>query len=488
MRARTALLPLPLLALAFAVALPAAAQHDHGAAGSGVAIVPEGFAYAGALAGFSVLDLGDDDVPDYHQQNHLRVTQGGTVLFETTPDSGHDYDGVARFALAFPAAGPFAVEALDDAGTVLARHDGEALPASNRTATLTVTHAAAPDGSGTVAFHYGVTLDGTTVPSRIQVEVMAGDRLLARLATVGGDHALELAFDTPATHHFRFLATPLAVPFAPTVTAFDLGGLLPSTAVSPTAPALPPSALPSNSVVRGAAGNVTLLGTYDPWTAVGPDTRLRLAAVGPAGPIGARLVDGAGRVLLATEQLAGPVAEVATSRLPGTYTLTYTAAGATVDLPWTVLPPSDPTAAGPQDLRMEAPEAVGGVPFDLRLEARDAAGRPFDHTEVDLELARASLPVLQAKLHTHGDGDFLLRLALPAGDAKATAQVYPLEARAATPRAPLAAAFTVAEGPAPQAPAASADSGTEVAPAPLAVAAVALAAGARRFLPSGKRF
>src|SRR5207249_2613599 len=99
------------------------------------------------LAHFAILDLGPGLVPEYHQQNHVRVTENGAVLMETTPDSGHDYDGVVPFDVTFPIAGAYRVETLDAGGRSLGGFNGTVADAPLQATNLTMQMAVAPAGA-----------------------------------------------------------------------------------------------------------------------------------------------------------------------------------------------------------------------------------------------------------------------------------------------------------------------------------------------------
>jgi hypothetical protein len=519
------------LVLALSLVPAASAQeHDHMMADSGIVIAhdvpPDGRVYVGDLAHFEVVDLGKDLVPDFHQQNHARVTLDGAVLYETTPDSGHDYDGTHGFDVVFPATGRYAVEALDDMGMALARFEGTVVaPAAGPSDLVLEVPDAAQAGQPQTFTFRTLDGDGQIVPhSDALFEVRQGSTVLFRTKTHTHeeDQSLQYAFPAPGTYTVRvtdYLSYPSgkeALDFAPKTVEATVT-VSPSPPALPGAPAMPDPMQGMNDVAMGQTqgGNYTLVGTFDPYTLVGPNTMTRLSALvlDPATKqlvqhvdFEATLLGPTGQTLFASDTLHeyDGILEVATVQpLPGTYRLVVDASrggwSGHVELSYTVLPPVEPVAVdvppqpgvGPILFDVSGLDgAKAGAPLGIGLFGHTLTGQPFPHSEVDVQVLNATgVPVLATKLHTHSDGRFAFTAGLPEGDYTLALSPFPL-GPTATPvfygsevgSAP-AVSFTVGPGPGfePSAPAGTGAAAAKGAPGlpPLAmlagVAAVALA-------------
>jgi hypothetical protein len=519
MRLTLALLAATLLAF---VPMGTAQEHNHMAA-SGVVVSHDGPAdgrmVAGDLAHFDVLDLGKDAVPDFHQQNHIRVTWNDVVLFETTADSGHDYDGVNSFDVVFPGPGPYMVEDIGDDGAILGMFMGTVVaPLPGSGATIALEAPASATVGVPVTFTYkAIDAAGAMVPhSDAWFEVRDGTQVVFRTKTHTHteDQSLQYTFQQAGTYTVRitaFLAYPSGKEtndFAPVVTEKTIQ-VAPGVPVpAAVLPMMPPSAM--NAVATGTAkgGNFTIVGTYDPYTVVGTSTLQHLTALvmDPTTHLSIQHVN-----FEAT--LTGPFGQVFSSKtlheydgiydvaavapIPGIYTLSVDATQGAwsghVDLPYTVLPPVEPVAVdvppqpglGPVFYDVAGLDgAAAGKALDVTITSRSAAGTPFPHSEIDVQVLDANkVPIITTKLHTHSDGKFPFTVMVPqAGDYTLRLSPFPLDP-SATPLfygssvgAPLDTPFKVGAGSAMPASTAPAVSASHDAPAlPLAFLAVGLA-------------
>lgn len=450
--------------------------HEHGPGGAIVIahdVPADGRTFVGTINHFAVIVKGDDAVPDFHNNIHVRVSLGGVVLFETTPDSGHDYDGVNAFDVVFPAEGDYLVEALDPdaadgagAGMALASFGGTVLPApdaSSPQAEFAVTAVSAVPTEQVMAgqpVHFSIDLLGGPSAaggarldhSDTWFEAWKGDRLEFRAKLHIHDKVQEMdyTFQEPGPYTVRltgYLAYPSASAtlFAPVVheqSVMVLPGV-PVSAVHPESPPVMPEGQgtpPINAVVEGTPGGTyQLIGTFDPYTVVGPDTLQHLVAlvVDPATGEPVQHVD-------FSAVLHGPVTHLFSSAslheydglyelttrqvLPGFYTLDITAERGdwsdTIHMTYLVMPPvvAVPTVApsiGTVDFTLDAPAGLAaGETADFVLHGRDVAGQPFAHNEVEFRLfgpgdRATEVPLLLGKLHTHDDGDYGFRAAFP---------------------------------------------------------------------------
>ena len=514
---------LGLVALLVLVPAAAAQEHAHGEGGP-VRLVTHladpAVTFVGSMNGFTALAVGDDDVPDFHQDLPMRITLNGEVLFETDADAGHDYDGVQTVWIVFPRAGAFLVEALAADGAAAASLAGTVLEP--------------PSGAFGYAFNggtnmpWGVSTAEVTDDGRFDAwaDVRNGDRLLSTATLHAEDGTLAWAY-TPQGPNVA-LSRPLLFAARPDANDTRPGFVFGSSFAFVNAGVGQPgvdgwlagsAALPtdSNAVIDVTGDGLRLLGTYDPWTRVGTETLQSLAILGL--DANGHLVDD----LRLQATLAGPHSGVAWSSSdilerdgvwefssiqgqPGLYVLhaeaTSAAGSASIDLPYLVAPPSDPSGAGPITLDVDVPAEVrAGEPVQLTVRVTDALDAPFDHSEVlldvfgpysdeavtfaDGQLQSARSYTLRAKLHTHADGLMRVTYAFPAaGDYTLWLSPSSLEARpVAIGGAPLAfAAKTVQVQVLPAAAAAAAEGQDASAPtAALAMLALAgLAWVARR--------
>jgi hypothetical protein len=538
MRGASSLLALALGCLVMSSA-PAAAQHEHHAAASVVIshdASADGFEFVGNLAHFGILDVGDDVIPDYHQQNHVRVSENGAVLFETTPDSGHDYDGVYLFDVAFPVAGHYAVEDLDDSGQVMASFNGTVIDSAAagdlRAASIQLDGPQQPVVGVPAHFVYSLQVQGPDGGHFLNhtdawFEVRRGDDLVFRTKTHSHTENQDVLYAFPLPGAYRVSITgfvafpgPTDTLVAPVTVSKDYT-VLPSgvpdlTGVAPTTP-MPPDPPLMNRVAQGVgSGPYQLIGTYDPWTTVGPATEMHLTALvmDPATrePVQhvnfeATLRDMAGRTLFSSPTLHeyDGIWEFTAVEPVGQYVLSVDATAhhgnftGHMDLPYTVAPPAlavmastNPNvAAGAEFMDVTGLDALrAGPPFTIGLFAHDALGNPFQHAETDFVLAGGpgNGTVLAGKLHTHESGRFQFNASLPEGTYTLRLSPFPLEPRPAVafygpaPGSSLAFPFTVGAGPGfpseANVPARAGSSSTEEAPALAPFALVVALAGA----------
>jgi hypothetical protein len=496
----------------------AAQTHEHGIGGKiviGHDVPADGTTFVGTINHFAVIVKGEDAIPDFHNNIHIRVLLNGGVLFETTPDSGHDYDGVNTFDIVFPVAGAYSVQALDpkDENSMLAMFDGTVLPAPGPTAPhaeFVVTAAASTPTEQVMTgqpVHFTIDLLDAPAASggaRIQhsdtwFEAWKDGRLEFRTKTHTHDELqeLEYSFQEAGTYTVRFtgyLAYPTAKAtlFAPVVHEQSIMVLpgAPVSAVHPESPPMPEAGL--NAVVQGKPGGQYLLvGTFDPYTVVGPDTLEHLYAL-VVDPVTGQTIQHVNFEAI----LHGPVTHLFSSKtlheydgiyelstrqaLPGAYTLDVKATRGdwsdTIHMTYEVVPPvvAVPTVAsdvGPVMFSLKQPALTAGATGDFTLHGADIAGEPFAHNEVEFRLfgpksdPATSVPLLSGKLHTHDDGDYGFRIAFPEpGTYKLMLSPTPLMAN---PVLLTAQSFdiTVADGPGLPGPVAAASTGSHASPA-----------------------
>ncbi|MCA1820052.1 MAG: hypothetical protein LC620_08420, partial [Halobacteriales archaeon] len=205
------LLPLVVLSLTLA-ALPVAAQ-EHNHMGTATAIIahdtpPGGRTYVGDVTSFAVVDDENHDLaPDVHQNNHIRVSLNGAVLWEASAAAGHDYDGVNTFSIAFPAPGAYEVALVADDGSIQAHYNGTVeAPHDPVAATIALDAPASVPALQPATFTVQVNAAGALLDhSDAIVEVRQGDDLLFR--THAHTHTepmrLDYAFPRPGTYTVR---------------------------------------------------------------------------------------------------------------------------------------------------------------------------------------------------------------------------------------------------------------------------------------------
>ena len=451
--------------LTLVVPLASAQEHDHHV-GSGFIVshdVPDdGRIYVGDIGHFGIVDLGkDDDVPDFHQQNHIRVIENGVVLFETTPDSGHDYDGVNTFDIVFPVPGTYSVQALDDADMPVAEFNGYVVPADGNVP-VSLLFSGPSDASVGAPADFVVKIvgaDGELVahsdaifevrqidllPAPADTGLLGNERLVFRTHAHTHTDAMELSYAFPTVGSYVVRVTAfLSFPSANAMTFAPVSGelkvnVLPSlngNVVNPSVPSLTPSQADQNLVVHGTSdAGFDLLGTYDPYTLVGPFTQQHLDVLVmntttkmpvPHVNFEATLTGPTGAVLFASKSLHeydGILELVTQQPIPGIYKLDVTASRTpwkgSIEMLYTVAPPSVGTSAGvgPQIYTITGLDGfAAGTPTEITFFGHNLANVPFMHSEVDVQVLDADGElVLQTKLHTHDDGMFRWTATLPA--------------------------------------------------------------------------
>lgn len=477
MRRVASLILLAILVLPFA-----AAQHEHHDAAQ-VVIAHDanmlGYEYVGNLAHFGVLDLGGDLVPDYHQQNHIKVTLNGATLMETTPDSGHDYDGVNMFDVTFPVAGEYSVADYNEAGQMLAMFNGTvvAQPAYTGTPAPFI----ALDGPDVVTpgspatYTYSLRSDYADHGGHIMnhtdawFEVRDSDGLQLRTKTHTHNEAMSVDYFytgkqqsyTVRVTGFQAYPGPSAILFAPSTVekvVKMMSGIPSAPTANPVGPTAP-DAPQMNAVVQGSnTSPYTLVGTYDPWTTVGPSTQMHLTAL-VMDPVTHAPVPHVNFVASLREPSLGytlfssntlheydGIWEFTAVEPVGQYVLSIDATRGNwtshIDMPYAVVPPALAAMQSGSTIPITPTGGVelvdvqgldnlsAGRPFMLDLAIRDSLDAPLMHSEIDYQVvSQEGTPVLAGKLHTHETGQFRLTAALPAGNYTLRLAPFALEPR-----------------------------------------------------------
>ncbi len=387
--------------------------------------------HAGAIVSFTWLLLDGDGEPFVHHDAAFQVTLDGAVLMETTPASGHDYDGKDTYRVRVPASA--AESNLTATVEITPRGSDEPVvervvlpvePPAEDTPQVRVSVENA--GSTGDLATLEATVDGvegaSTLAWHVQ-ELTTGFDVLHVTTRAQGTHEVRFAF--PDTTRYTVQATLLTGPATADATTVQVLEASP-----PTRPADPPTRRPmENAVEHGTApADHVLFATYDPYTSIGTHGRIRLGTVlldeanrTPSEPasVAAELTGPHGRVLLTSEDLHAPggLLTVTVHRPEvGDHLLRVNLddGEGSVELPWSVHAPAIATAAGPQFTHLDGPRNVTageGGPFAFHV--RDAAGVPFMHSEVDLRVVGPDgVPWFTGKLHTHSDGTFPIDLGL----------------------------------------------------------------------------
>lgn len=497
------------MVVAALASLPAAlAQaHEHGDS-SGIVVghdVPaSGRVYVGDVAHFDILDLGADLSPDPHQQNHVRVSENGVVLMETTVDSGHDYDGVYTLDIVFPVTGNYTVEALDAMGMPLASFHGFVVAGPRLDPGQGAVVEAKPVVTAPSSASLGVPAVWTIDPldahgARLNhtdslVELRQAGQVLLRthLHTHNQRQSFSYAFTRPGQVDYQVTTyvsypSPKAILFVPVVTSGTLTvGPAPDAAPTTNPDAIPTTApVAANPVIVGTSTSdeYTLVGTYDPYdvVAAGMPQRLSVLVMDPATHAPLPHVDFAAHLVGPTgvafdsatlHEYDGIYELLATQAIPGQYTLvaqaSYDAWSGHIEMPYTVTAPVMPVVLGIPPTPASGLEILdvtgfqgmkAGEPTTLTFALHDAAGVPFPHSEIDVAIrnldAQAGAgpaPLLATKLHTH-DGSFQLTLNVPAPGsyrldvAPLALDGQPVVFRNAQLGADLATTIDVADGP-----------------------------------------
>ncbi|MEK6975712.1 MAG: hypothetical protein AABY18_05145 [Candidatus Thermoplasmatota archaeon] len=448
-------LPVALVGL-LALALVPAAQaqaHEHGTGPVRLEthLADPTVTYVGSMNGFTALALGDDEVPDFHQDLPMRITLDGSIVFESNADSGHDYDGVQTVWVVFGRPGAFKVEVLGEEGTAAATLEG--------------TVGSLPEGvfgyswSGGIGFPFG----GGEVEVEDEgafdawADVRSGARLVSTATLHTDDGTLGWAYippglSVPQPAPLLFAARPEANETRPALVVASFAAFPTVGSGGPDAAALALYAqgaalMPtdSNAVVDVTGAGLRLVGTYDPWTRVGTETMQNLAILGlrPDGSLvddlrlEAALLSGRSGVVWSSSDILerDGIWEFASIQAePGLYVLhaeaSSSAGTASIDMPYLVTPPAEPAGTGPIKLEVAVPDDLrAGEPTEITVTVKDALGAPFDHSEVLLDVygpftdqggmvvgdqvVRPSAYTLRAKLHTHADGVMRVTYAFP---------------------------------------------------------------------------
>ncbi|HWG90866.1 MAG TPA: hypothetical protein VNZ52_08485 [Candidatus Thermoplasmatota archaeon] len=518
----TLLITLLLVALAPAPAL--AQDHEHSGAKAHLVVVhdvtPEGYAVVGNLAHFGFLLVGPDGLPARHHDARLTLEQNGVLLFDS--DALHDYDGIASFGYTFTVPGPYVVTATvpSDAETLVATFNGTAVLRDLVPATLVLDAPAATTVGALTTFTYQLAdANGTLLPHTdaiLELRRVLDDTLLLRVHTHTHEEpmAVQFAFPDPGTYQVRLVGyNAFPTEDAPQFETVALTQLIEVTPGLPlAAPALAEAPVRTQ---HAGEGHYKLFTTYDPQALVGPFNAMRTAVTLYDAEVNktqqhvnfeATIRGPAGNVLFASKTLHeydGILELVTGFGVPGEYTMAVSAQyrnfSEATTAKWTVLPPVLPLGAGAFDVTLLNAEGLeAGVPANLEFFLANAAGVPFEHSEVDFQVVRVTDgPILaQTKLHTHTDGKMAFTVTFPeAGDYLIRVDAFPTgqSASAAYTANGVGKAryltVTVADGPGlpallPTDPVAPEDDGTLTVPAlglPLVLAVLVGLAAVRRF-------
>ncbi len=408
-------------------------------------VAEDGHTYVGNLNHFGFLIQGDDGAPAFHNNAVLEVELNGELLYRTTPDSGHDYDGLDTLQVSFPRPGNYTVTARvpTNGGELVDTFNGTVHAQESHPANLAIdgpsqaTQGVATTWSYELRGEDGARLNHTD----ILVQVLDPDprRELFRIHTHTHTEAQQLtyAFQQPGSYEILWTAyqafptkSSMAIQPVTETRTIEVEGA-PANTVPPTPATNRPL---ENRVEQSASGPYELWAAFDPYTSIGTMGRIQLPTVVTSAETGdpvahvdfeAEIAGPTGQLLFQSDTLHeydGVLELTTTHPTPGDYTLTVTAEkgdwSETITRTYSVLPPVVPLAAGPifatlTGLDTLAEQGSG----ELTVHLRDAAGKPYMHSEVQLTIRSldTGIPLIDHKLHTHASGDFPVEASLEPG-------------------------------------------------------------------------
>lgn len=452
---------------ALAAVPPASAQggHDHDDAEGGLhlhaAIDTRDRARVGEVVPFTYYILDDAGELVGHVDTDVTVTQNGRlVAFFETP---HEHDGVYHVEMRFTRPGPFTVKvvtnpydedaepmtatyeatvaAADAVGAAELEVDGPEQAWTGTPAEFTVRarwlddghdHGDGDDGSAAASAARTAAASPSEAEGhdhdlvhhadvRVRVYRIEDDKLVQRvpLHLHGGEGTFRVNPQVPGDYRVQVELYP----WDPEHTVFQ--PVVAERALTVRAGASPGT--PDQVYVPNPPGDPGrthhLRVSVDPTTMVGPMTDLRFNALYldhdgtpvPHVDFEVRLTDPSGRTVLSTSNAHGHhglMEALAHTPVPGEYELRVTADPAKDDsyptetavATYTVQPPVYAHESLPGTIRLlGADELTTEEPRQLTLEFTDAAGRPVEHVEADLELYREGdpAPIWTTKLHSH---------------------------------------------------------------------------------------
>lgn len=420
------------VAVAATLVLPTVVAHEGGDGALNVVASPE-TPRVGEMVDLTYY-LFEDGALVPHVDTDVQVTQNGAPLL--TLGSTHEHDGVHHATVRFTEPGPFSytVVAETDDGTVERTFTGEVLPAGERTDVDVRLDApgrvdagepievsvrvAGPDGGETDptpcprnASCLAVS-DGPSAHAWVRLYREPTGKLVRRAEVgllSGSSRELSTAVNVPGTYTLQVETYPTnGSSFAPVVQRRTI-------AVEPGPGPVDP-APPWDPTVSGPEDG-SLFVEVDPTTQVGPLADLKVNALlldddhpVPDVVYDVRIEGPRGATVLAQKHnlVRDGIAEWFThTPVPGTYrihvlahALDGTEDEATAS--YTVVPPTEPGLPGTVQPTFD--KALDGEgPHEMGLVFEDAAGRPLEHVEADLEAYAPgeAAPRWTTKLHSH---------------------------------------------------------------------------------------
>ncbi|MDX1612421.1 MAG: hypothetical protein R3185_08625, partial [Candidatus Thermoplasmatota archaeon] len=276
---------LPALILLFLLPAPGAFAHG----GQQLVIthdtLPDGTTYVGAVNTLGFVLYNDQGQPDFHNNAEITLTLNDRILYATTEDAGHDYDGVDALTVTFPEPGPYTYTVHVPGKDLTATFQGEVLPRPTSTLNVETTLPEQAVAGELVSLTFDVEIpgEGPGVHSSGWLEItdQANERRVLLLPTHGheGTHTVDYAFPAEGTYTVAFTAhNPYPGEKAPPVQPATVTRTVTvAEAPAPMTPVEPPSRQPlENAVTTIEDQRLQLHGTYDPYTSVGTMGRIHL--------------------------------------------------------------------------------------------------------------------------------------------------------------------------------------------------------------------
>lgn len=399
---------------------------------------PNGDTHADNLNRFGWALLDARGAPQVHQDAEFVVTYRNTTLFATTAASGHDYDGIGRYMIAFPGAGDYSVDVrvpgdedatASFAGVVHEHAEGKASLQWDPPTTTTTGEPMSLD-------YRVVDAQGETIRhAQVDLEIwnVERDSLVFKTDTHAhdpeADHALDYVFEEAGEHQLRLSAfEAFAGEGVATFAAFTTTHTVDVEPGPPGLPGLITNDALENRVDRGSAAEpYRIFASYDPYTSVGAGSPIRLVTSVVDSETGrpvehldydATITGPHGDVLFEAQTLHSfdGILEITTShQTVGDHRLVVEAEDSrtdwtgTAEFTYSVLPPVATLTPGPHLVTVDGLEDVtAGEPSQVTVRVNSLAGEPFAHGEINIRITHGDTDrlLLAGKLHTHADGDY----------------------------------------------------------------------------------